>query len=413
MNSVNNNSSQSPPVVGYLSGPVDARKVYRAWRDELQTELFGTSYLRHWFSEIERQGRSGIVVTSEPDDAYEETHGNFTIINRPKPTTSGLRYHFDMARWTKARLREMEAAGAQTVVLTDAAQYWFVTEPFRRRGMRFVNSFHCAIRSLGHRKLSPHELLIHMSSRIHMAEADPSMVIVEPILDELAAMPGACKRDTFLLRPDYHQEQFSGFEPPAIAQGLQDEVRVIFAGRVTRNKGVFDLIEMAELLGARNGPRVHFDVHGTGSHLDELKAEVVRRGLEDRVTVHGFTAGAQLLDHYRRADVVIVPTRSDFEEGVAKSVIEGVLTLRPVVTSQACPSIRVVGGACIEAEVDNPASYADAIWQLANDPEIVREKVDAARGLRGMFFDPPERYDRQLRKALAVAEGRVPPARPR
>nr|WP_282098486.1 glycosyltransferase [Qipengyuania vesicularis] len=197
---------------------------------------------------------------------------------------------------------------------------------------------------------------------------------------------------------------FADFGPPSIAEGGREEVRVIFAGRVTRNKGVFDLLEMAERLSLREGPRVHFDIHGTGSDLDELRAEIARRNLEALVTVHGFTAGAQLLDHYRDADIVIVPTRSDFEEGVAKSVIEGVLTLRPVVTSQACPSIRVVGDACFEAEVDNPSSYAEAIWKLANNPELVREKVDAARGLRKLFFDPPERYDRQLRKALAVAE---------
>ncbi|MBX7527522.1 glycosyltransferase family 4 protein [Qipengyuania vesicularis] len=404
MNSVNSNSNQPPPVVGYLSGPVDARKVYRAWRDEAHTELFGTSYLRHWFNEVEDQGRSGVVITSEAGEAYEETHGNFTILNRPKPTSSGLRYHMDMVRWTRERLSELEGAGARTVVMTDAPQYWFVTPPFRRRGMKFVNSFHCAIRSLGHSAFSPHELLIRASASVHMANGDPSMVIVEPILDELRAMPGSDRRDTFLLRPDYKEKMFADFGPPSIAEGGREEVRVIFAGRVTRNKGVFDLLEMAERLSLREGPRVHFDIHGTGSDLDELRAEIARRNLEALVTVHGFTAGAQLLDHYRDADIVIVPTRSDFEEGVAKSVIEGVLTLRPVVTSQACPSIRVVGDACFEAEVDNPSSYAEAIWKLANNPELVREKVDAARGLRKLFFDPPERYDRQLRKALAVAE---------
>ena len=136
MNSVNSNSNQPPPVVGYLSGPVDARKVYRAWRDEAHTELFGTSYLRHWFNEVEDQGRSGVVITSEAGEAYEETHGNFTILNRPKPTSSGLRYHMDMVRWTRERLTELEGAGARTVVMTDAPQYWFVTPPFRRRWRR-------------------------------------------------------------------------------------------------------------------------------------------------------------------------------------------------------------------------------------------------------------------------------------
>ncbi len=204
--------------------------------------------------------------------------------------------------------------------------------------------------------------------------------------------------------PDYDPATFEHFKFPPFAEVRQDQLNVIFAGRVERDKGVFDILTMAEDLAQREGPRVQFHIHGEGGALAPLKDAVARSAYGDRVTIHGFTSGTEMARHYMDSDIIIVPTRSTFEEGVAKSVVEGVLSLRPVVTSIACPSIGMLADACVEAQVNNPASYADAIWRLANDPALVRKKVEAATRLRTMFFDPPERYDRQLRNALAAAE---------
>ncbi len=393
------------PCTGYLSGPVDARRVHDAWTSGGATDLFGTSYLKHWFEELKMQGRSGIVVTSHPGERYEEHRYGVVILNRPRTDRSGWNFHRDMMSWTRDRLIEMEQLGASTVILTDAAQYWFLTVPFRKRGMRFVNSFHCALRSLGHRRFGIHETLIRLTGWYHLRYGDPTMAISPAIIEELAKEPGRQIRTCLQIYPDYDRATFETFEPPALASGSQSEVHVLFAGRVERNKGVFDMVTMAEILSRRGGPDIHFHIHGTGTFLDELRRAAAMSPASHLVHVHGFTAGKALLDHYRASDIVIVPTRSTFEEGLAKSVVEGVLTLRPVVSSRACPSITILGEACVEAKVDDPASYADAIWRLTNEPALVREKMEGARRLRTMFFDPPERYDRQLRRALAIAEG--------
>ena len=392
--------------IGYLSGPVDGRKVFQSWHSRVHTDLFGTSYLQHWFSELERQGRPGIVVTSHGREVYNESAGSFEIMNRPKPVSSGAQYFFDMMRWTHGCLNEMVNAGARTIVLTDAQHFWFVTRPFRKKGIRFVNSLHCTLRALQHRPFSPHEMMIRLSSAMHFSHGDPTMAISTRIIEELAKEPGSSRRVCFRIIPDYSEELF---EPAMLVEqvGRRDHFVVLFAGRIEANKGVFDLLEVAERLRMRGGRKFRFDICGVGAAMPDLERAVAASSVSDSFVLHGFVAGADLAEKYAECDLAIVPTRSDFNEGFAKSVIEGVLAGRPVVTNLACPAIDVVGGACVEAEVDNPASYADAIWQLANDPELLREKVDAARGLRGMFFDPPERYDRQLRKALAVAEGRA------
>ena len=392
----------SPAPIGYLSGPVDAREIYRSLREGVATSLFGTEYLQHFMRLCEAQGRKAIIVTTHGQEAYDVEVGHFSIRNRPQPPGKRLRYHLRQVEWVRDRLVEIEAWGARVCVLTAAQHYWLVTPPFRRRGMRFINSYHCAIRAIGHNRWSPHEFFIRMTSWRHLAHGDPTMVIVPTIADELAAEPGASRRCVLQVLPDYRAELFEHFQEPAIARGKQDVVRVMFAGRMTRNKGVYDIVEMARMLAAKASPRIEFHLHGEGDALANVRAAVAAASLEDLVIVHGFTPGAELSRHYMAADIVIAPTRSDFEEGVAKAVVEGVLTLRPVVTSRACPSIGILGDACLEAKVNDPASYADAIWHLANEPTLVAEKVAAARRLRPMFFDPPERYDRRLKEALTL-----------
>lgn len=395
--------------IGYLSGPVDARRIYDSRMSGVHTDLFGTSYLSHLMEVCEDQDRQAVIITTHGSEAYDAQCGRFTILNRPQPGGRSLQYHLRQVSWARQMLGEFERRGVGTAVLTAGQHYWLVTPPFRRRGMRFINSYHCAIRALGHKRLSPHELFIRLTSLRHLAHGDPTMVIVPTIGDELAKEPGAQKRKVLQLLPDYNREVFANFTPPPLATEPQSKVNVIFAGRVTRNKGVFDILAVAEELAQREGPEVHFHIHGEGDALGALTAAVAASPARHLVQVYGFTAGLQLTDHYGRADIVIVPTRSDFDEGVAKSVVEGVLTLRPVVTSIACPSIHMLADACVEAQVDSPSSYADAVWKLANNPDLVRAKSRSGATLRDMFFDPPERYDRRLREALTIVEGAALP----
>ena len=390
--------------LGYLAGAVDARRIYQNSVEGTQTDLFGTSYLRHFMQVCESENRDAVIVTTHECERYDTQLGRFTILNRPRPSGRSLQYHLRQVRWTHDILDEMEAHGVGTTVLTAAQHYWLVTLPFRKRGMKFINSYHCSIRSLGHKKLSLHEVFIRLTSRFHLSHGDPTMVIVPTIIQELLKEAGAHKRESIQLLPDYIQEVFADFSAPPISIEPQDIIHVIYAGRITRNKGVFDILTVAEELASRRGPKICFHIHGEGDAFDSLRQAINISSHGHLVKLYGFTAGLDLKDHYARADIVIVPTRSDFDEGIAKSVVEGVLTLRPVVTSKACPSIGILSDACLEAEVDNPTSYANAIWRLANEPQLAALKVRAAANLRLMFFDPSERYDRRLRHALALVE---------
>lgn len=390
-----------PLKLGYFSGPVDARGIYHSLREGRHTTLFGTSYMRHLMKVCEEQGREAVIVTTHPGERYEVRLGAFTILNRPSPGGRRLAYHRLQLGWTRDCLAELERHGARTVVMTAAQHYWLVTPPFRKRGMRFINSYHCAVRAISHRALSPHELFIRLTSRLHLAHGDPTMAVAPHILHQLSTEPGAQRRQTWRFIPDYDRGMFADFEPHPIGEG---PVEIIFAGRVEENKGVFDMVEACELLNDEPGLRYRFHFHGEGGALEALRTRASASPCADLLKVYGFTAGDALAAHYSASHIVVVPTRSDFDEGLPKSVIEGVLALRPVVTSCVCPAIEVVGDACVEARMDEPASYAEAFRQLATSPDLLNEKVRAAQRIREEYFEPAHSYSQTLREALVVAE---------
>lgn len=392
---------QKPLKLGYLSGPVDARAIYSSIKTNEPTSLFGTSYLAHLMKICEEDGRDAVIVTTHPGEAYDVQLGSFTILNRPMPTGRFFGYHWKQVRWTRAVLLEMETLGAQTVVLTASQLYWFLTGPFRKRGMLFINAYHCAVRSKALRSLSVHEIFARLTGFMHLRYGDPTLAASPLILRQLMAEPGNDTRKTFYFVPDYDETIFAGCTPNVPSSGT---VEVMFAGRVEENKGVFDFLAACEMILSRTDRLFRFHVHGEGSALQDLKERAANSKVADRFVIHGFTAGKDLMKHYAASHIVVVPTRSDFEEGFAMSVVEGVLAFRPVVTSIACPAFEVVTEACEEAVVDDAASYGDRIYELGSNSALASAKIEAAKILRRDFFDPPNGYKPMLRVSLAECE---------
>jgi glycosyltransferase involved in cell wall biosynthesis len=97
---------------------------------------------------------------------------------------------------------------------------------------------------------------------------------------------------------------------------------------------------------------------------------------------------------------VVVPTRSDFEEGTPKVAFEAVLNLKPVIMSAACPAIADVSAATVEPRVDDVDDYVRAIESLADDPALYAEKSEAAAVCRLKHFDERRSYGAVLRTGL-------------
>jgi len=164
-------------------------------------------------------------------------------------------------------------------------------------------------------------------------------------------------------------------------------VRVVFAGRVERNKGVFDLLEMCKRLSSDAERRFEFEVCGSGSAFDELKAAVAASGVADRFLLHGKLVRPKLLEVYARAHLVVVPTRSDFCEGLPMVCAEAALAGRPVVTSRVSNALEALAGAVIEARVNDVDDYVRQIREVIRDRDRYAALVEGTSGAAEQFLD--------------------------
>lgn len=125
------------------------------------------------------------------------------------------------------------------------------------------------------------------------------------------------------------QEQW--FEPfPPIAAG--ERLRLLYAGRITRVKGILELLEAVARV-----PEVDLVVAGRRleSERDDISAAfdaaVRDPRLEGRVTVLGLVHPNDMPEVMGGADVFVLPTYH--REGVPRSIIEAMAAGRPVITT--------------------------------------------------------------------------------
>jgi glycosyltransferase involved in cell wall biosynthesis len=188
------------------------------------------------------------------------------------------------------------------------------------------------------------------------------------------------------------------------------EIKVLYAGRLSREKGV-DLLAEAFLRAQEADPRLHLLLAGGGPEESELRAR-----LGDAATFLGWLGGEDLAAAYASADVFLFCSITDTYGQV---ILEAGASGLPVVAiAEGGPAALVENrhtGLLCRPDADH---VAGSLLQLAASPEL-RTKLGSA-GVRGARARSWERSLSQLaagyRLALddaAVAAPAAPPEAPR
>jgi glycosyltransferase involved in cell wall biosynthesis len=105
---------------------------------------------------------------------------------------------------------------------------------------------------------------------------------------------------------------------------------LIYAGRLSREKGIPTLLEAARREGVGSGWTLR--VLGEGPLRGELEAKVRSWGLEDGIRFEGYLSGSDLHDAIRSARAVVVP--SEWFENQPYAVLEAFALGKPVIGSR-------------------------------------------------------------------------------
>jgi len=106
--------------------------------------------------------------------------------------------------------------------------------------------------------------------------------------------------------------------------GRREPGRLLFVGRLNRQKGIALLIEAL----ARVDAAASLDIVGEGEDKQQLERLAVSLGVAPRVQWLGALAQPQLVEHYRSAAALIVPSR---DEGLGLVAVEAQLCETPVI----------------------------------------------------------------------------------
>ena len=146
-------------------------------------------------------------------------------------------------------------------------------------------------------------------------------------------------------------------------------------------------------------PEAVLDIAGEGDHRPDLEREIARRGLGDRVRMHGHVSEEFKRELYQRAWVNVTASAA---EGWALSVMEAAASGTPT-------AALAVGGVRESVEdgrtgllAQDPGELASRIQLILRDPEL-RDSLGAAALERARGFT----WDATARRTLEVLESQV------
>jgi glycosyltransferase involved in cell wall biosynthesis len=168
----------------------------------------------------------------------------------------------------------------------------------------------------------------------------------------------------------------SGLEPVEIGLGpgapeesgsdaSKAPLRLLYAGRLAVEKGVVVLLAACQLLRDR-GTRYSLELIGDGTLRPALERRARELGVSDRVRFLGSVPRQQLGAHYRRADLVCMPS---LDEPFGAVAVEALMAGTPVVASEVggLPFVVRHGENGLLVPPDEPATLAGALALLDQD----------------------------------------------
>lgn len=161
-----------------------------------------------------------------------------------------------------------------------------------------------------------------------------------------------------------------------LARGPRDPLKLVYAGRVHRDKGVYDWIE-ALALAIGQGAAIEAVWYGDGPELAAARALIAERGLGGAVEFAGALHDRErLLEELRRADLFLF-CHLTLES--PRCLIEALLSGTPIIgyrSDYAADLIAAHGGGILTAM--EPGDLAARLVSLAGDPATLERLIAAA-----------------------------------
>ncbi len=224
--------------------------------------------------------------------------------------------------------------------------------------------------------------------------------------DMLRALAGDGARIEWI----YHGVDRSRFN--GVGRARDPEPLLVAVGRLAETKG-FDLAVEALAVLARRGIRPRVMFVGDGPERPRLERLAREGGVAPQVEIRGWIAQTELLPLYRRAWLLLAPSRvlaNGRRDGIPNVIVEALAMGLPCVGARAAGLEEAIvhGETGWLVPPEDPVALADAIEALIREPARIDRMSDAARSSVADAFYADRNFERLY--ALFAGGGRA--ARP-
>jgi glycosyltransferase involved in cell wall biosynthesis len=346
-------------------------------------------------------GAEGYLIAYHPRRELLR-HGAFTIEHRPIThlETGGLGFLIGQWRTAIGYVFTARRFGADAVVATDSQGAWAPLRLLRLFGIRLIPSVHCALWPVNSEPRAMKRLFFKLEAGAFRKPASAVLCVSRGVARQVRELTKGRHAPILEFVPNYRNHVVERIDGPPAAR---KPFRVLYAGRIERYKGLFELLDIAKRFDGQGRNDIEFDLCGDGAALEELKRHADAAGVASRFRVHGHLSRPRMREMHAGSHVVLVPTTSEFVEGINKVVVEGVLAGRPVITSSVCGATEYVSGAVEEVPTDDTGAYGDAILRLCDDRTLYDRRRAACATAATQFYDRDRGWAAALKRALSLA----------
>ena len=257
---------------------------------------------------------------------------------------------------------------------------WLLALRWRLAGVSYLFDHHDVCPELFEAKFGRRGLLygvMRLWERITFACADVALATNESFRRIALDRGGMAPEDVFVVRSAPRTETF--LPGPGDPSYRRADTVLGWIGVIGQQEGLDLLAEAVGHLVA-GGRDVHALVIGFGPHLEEVRADVARRGLTDRFTFTGALYGEAMLAALNACDVGVAPDPRNAMNDIStmNKVMEYMALAKPVVQFDLTEGRASAGDASLYAAPNDPADLAAKVAALIDDPEAA-----AAMGARG------------------------------
>ncbi|MEO0948344.1 MAG: glycosyltransferase family 4 protein, partial [Cyanobacteria bacterium J06641_5] len=364
------------------------------------------TYAGQYFDLVKALDARGYLISARVSDRESQYHEDerFVVEDRSIPffkSSNSLLFYAGQIWSSLGVIVSALRFRADVAIVTEGLTRFFLVAILPWFGIEVVPTIHCVL----WRKYSEsgpsrsQRIFLRLSKYLFSRACLATIVVSDEIGAQVRKVAGEEVKPILRSFPLYRPESFVEIAAPE--RSPDRPFRILFAGRVVTNKGVFDLLEAAKQLRDRGGRNIAFDVCGRGDALEALRAAVVAADLEESFHCHGHCDRDRMRHMLEQSHVAIVPTQTSFIEGFSKSVVEGVAAGRPTIASRVCNDLDFFDGAVLPVEPNNVGAYVDAIARLCDDSEFYQQMLQQCQKYRSAFSDPKKAWGGLLQQLFA------------